>query len=277
MSYFARYTNGEYETVWEEMFYEASEKGARRTFQEDVFAVACETMKRVRVNLEMLIQRLSEEGYTFGYDWAETLIESERQRIEEYKRPGYLAELGIPEDAWQDMLIPEVPQWIEDQPSTIIDPLGDIESRITMIEQQKGFLPISLKAWYEVVGSVNFVGIPPLAWISDNHIRRFASRLDPLRIDPFIDKHFDSCLQQGIVHISPDEHEKYYSSGGGIYSTKTRQSVGVDFVLEGCWLQIRFVDYLRLAISWGGFPGMGRIAHRPHQDITFLTNDLLLF
>ena len=47
-----------------------------------------------------------------------------------------------------------------------------------------------------------------------------------------------------------------------------------DFSIKGGWLHTSFIDYLRLAFSWGGFPGMGRLAKRPYQDIVYLITDL---
>ncbi len=67
MSYLERYTNGEYEQVWDELFHLGM--GIRHEdFYPDALAVARETMRRVRQNIELLINRLVQIGFIFGYD-----------------------------------------------------------------------------------------------------------------------------------------------------------------------------------------------------------------
>src|SRR5690348_10308173 len=66
--YLERYLAGAHEQVWDEL----TALGAvvrQESLYRDALAVARETMRRVRHNIETLIPRLSAVGYTFGYEW----------------------------------------------------------------------------------------------------------------------------------------------------------------------------------------------------------------
>ncbi len=71
-SFLERYLAGEHEQVWDELtalgeaVYEAS-------LYEEARAVACETMRRARHNIEHLIPRLVALGYQFGYGWIQPM------------------------------------------------------------------------------------------------------------------------------------------------------------------------------------------------------------
>ncbi len=67
MTYLERYTNGEYEPVWNEL--QALGPAVRQEpVYSDALAVARETMGRARQTIEELIQRLIRIGFVFGYD-----------------------------------------------------------------------------------------------------------------------------------------------------------------------------------------------------------------
>ncbi len=62
---------------------------------------------------------------------------------------------------------------------------------------------------------------------------------------------------------------------GQSYSIKL-PAVGMDALLENEPHGLSFVDYLRLTLQWGGFPGFESIGQRP-KEIEFLTQELLPF
>src|SRR6266849_6050327 len=68
--YLERYLAGEYELVWDELVALGAEVREEPLYS-DALAVARETMRRVRKNLEMLIPRLVTIGYQFGYGWVQ--------------------------------------------------------------------------------------------------------------------------------------------------------------------------------------------------------------
>ncbi len=45
----------------------------------------------------------------------------------------------------------------------------------------------------------------------------------------------------------------------------------------GDWHKTSFVNYLRIAFRWGGFPGWERYPERPQKELAYLTDGLLAF
>jgi hypothetical protein len=66
-----RYMHGECEQVWEELVALGDHVRAEESLHADALAVARETMRRARANIEVLISRLQRLGYVFGYDWVD--------------------------------------------------------------------------------------------------------------------------------------------------------------------------------------------------------------
>ena len=63
-TYLERYTNGEWAEVWADLVALGAKVSQKRVLP-DAEAVADETMRRARHNLEVLIPRLAEAGYSF--------------------------------------------------------------------------------------------------------------------------------------------------------------------------------------------------------------------
>ncbi len=77
-----RYRQGDCVQVWEELY--AFGPAVRQgDVYPDAEAVALETMRRVCHNIEVVIPRLEELGYEFGYAW----MKQERFRVEVYPSP----------------------------------------------------------------------------------------------------------------------------------------------------------------------------------------------
>ena len=121
----------------------------------DALAVARETMRRARHNIATLLPRLTEHGYRFGYAW-------------------------ILEDALSDA---DERAWAEAQPPVLSPPASDVTARIAELEVVAGVLPLSLRAFYEEVGGVNFVG----DWPETAYDWRVEQALDPLRVESLED------------------------------------------------------------------------------------------
>jgi hypothetical protein len=175
MSYLERYTNGEYEPVWDELQVLGSAVRQEPLYS-DALAVARETMRRTRQTIEELIQRLIRIGFVFGYDhhlmrlvsrdpgysyrWA-TYVEVLAWVREQppFLLPANLMEeelandlnyvLDFDEDAFRR-------EWRADpmKPPVMPDYLGELE-------RDFGPVPLSIRAWYEEVGAVNFYGYHP--------------------------------------------------------------------------------------------------------------------
>jgi hypothetical protein len=130
-TYLERYLAGEEEPVWEVL--QAQGDSVRvEPLHTDALAVARETMGRARYNIELLVSRLTTLGYRFGYDW-----------WEEFDPDGY--------DALE----------VAEHPPIFAPPKPDVSRRIAELEALVGPVPLSLRAWYERIGAVNFVGVFP--------------------------------------------------------------------------------------------------------------------
>ncbi len=228
MTYLERYLNGEYEQVWNELA-GLGPRVRQKTNYAQAQAVAVETMRRVRRNCEKLVARLDAAGYQFG--------------VYPDGTSGYYTE---------GALVP---------PSTTL--AEDIEA----LEEQFGKLPLSLVAFWQEVGSVDFVGRHP-SW--------------PNSLDPLVVYSSESVLAELEMMegeqdesdeiqatLAPDDLHKDNVSGGEPYAAALPNK-SADFHLLNERHNLLFVSYLRLAIlRWGGFPGLdGRgIAFEPLANL----------
>jgi hypothetical protein len=144
------------------------------------------------------------------------------------------------------------------------------------IEETTGTpLPVSLRAFWEAVGGINFVwdyksGDPP-----DLGVDLPIDEMDPLCVDaPEVVTHvFDMWEEQrsGIdpelvdpfhLDLAPDYLHKANTSGGGPYGIEL-PFLGADPIFANEAHELPFVDYLRLCFRWAGFPRLERHADRP--------------
>jgi len=249
-TYLERYLHGEHEQVWAELV-ALGELATAGPLATDAGAVARETMRHVRSNVDLLIPRLRDLGYAFGHGWASARGILTAQGATELDRDE--PPLSPPED-------------------DLVEVLGELEHRA-------GTLPLPVRTFYEVVGGCNFVGAhPDPAWKSD--------RLDPLevlsaravlRLDD--ENHWsDGRRDDGTCElpIAPDEYFKYLYSGGGPYAIPLQvHGLVADAPLLYEWHHTSFVEYLRICFHWGGFPGWQRLTAAPEPTLTLLTEGLL--
>jgi hypothetical protein len=263
LSHLARYQAGEHEQVWAELT--ALGVAVREPpLYDDAWSVAQETMRRVRHNIEILIPRLEALGYTFGYDWYGPNFPK-----------GLMAPLFSP-------------------------PMPNITKSIAEIERTAGTLPLSLRAFYEVVGGVNFVGAPPAAWERWGHIPDGLDALYVLPAEVALDggilpweEEFgdadgepeDDLIEDDasdihaylaapaepndcwLIEIAPDEYLKYNCGGGGAYQLAL-PAIGADARLLRERHRTTFVSYLRHCFRWGGLPKLEAVADIPDAAST---------
>lgn len=136
-----RYLHGECEQVWDELV-ALGAKIRKEPLYSDALAVARETIQRTRCNIEKLIPRLERLGYRFAYSWME--------RFEA--------------------------DWRQKQPPVIGQPIDSFQEKIAHLESTGEILPLSLRAFYEIVGAVNFVGEP----LSDSELVYVKGGLVPI-------------------------------------------------------------------------------------------------
>lgn len=175
------------------------------------------------------------------------------------------------------------------------------QDMLAELEALLGTLPLSVLAWYEDVGGVNFVGdhpdwrallpesasTPPMA---ETEYRNPMHVLDPLFIYPLDEARLarmrawersDQASHARQAHypltLAPGEWMKYLDSsgiGGSYVLQMMLPAVAADAPCVAPSNQM-FVAYLRECFRWGGFRGWGKLEKRPEHDLAFLTRDLL--
>lgn len=338
-SFLERYERGEHEQVWEELLALGAAVREEPLYA-DALAVARETMRRARHNIEVLIPRLVRVGYQFGYGWVQPYV---RERLAQPYRAnhdpatgkyahGVVAEPTTAErfTAERRLAYEERREQAEAQLPLFV-PATDREERITQLEQMLaeapdaqsssmgliahwrslqaelreqpnahelvseleavlGTLPLSLRAWYEVVGGVNFVG-DHLGWrallpesttdypINADDYLNPMHVLDPLFVLP-LDKtrvaHYRKWAKAqsagNYLTLAEDEYGKYLDGTRYYYGIRV-PNAAVDATFSH--YDHTFTSYLRHCFRWGGFPGWAKLAQRPEEDLAYLTHELL--
>lgn len=155
-------------------------------------------------------------------------------------------------------------------------PAAEDQEVFRQIEKITGAtLPLSLRAFWEVVGGINFVW----NYQSDDDCPDFGlslpmDELDPLCIDPpeSATAQFEEWEDQraGVdaelwdpieLSLAPDYLHKANISGGAPYAIEL-PFLGADPIFANEAHQLPFVDYLRLCFRWAGFPGLAEYADR---------------
>lgn len=255
-----RYLRGECKQVWDELL-TCGEEIRREPLFTDASAVAHETMRRVRYNIEILIPRLRSLGYEFGEFSGQDPC------------PHWTQAASSPEES--STFLPFVP------------PHPEIQQLLEQLEQAMGPLPLSLHAFYLEVGGVNFLGI-------DSTSQRLISlgEVDPLYIDPLIPDALSYYLsdyayykaspgnrggQSFEIPLAPDFYHKYNTSGDGPYCM-TVPNAHIDGLFLYEWHNTTFVDYLRVCFLSGGLPPSKywtQTSREATEVLTYLQQDLL--
>ncbi|HEX6316774.1 MAG TPA: hypothetical protein VFZ73_18010 [Gemmatimonadaceae bacterium] len=222
-----RYQAGECRPVWQELV-SLGASVREDPVAPDALAVAYETMRRVDDNVRSLVMRLSQMGYRFTTG----------------RQPGWSL-AGIFRKTENAHARAHVP------------PPADAARRVAEFEKEYGTLPLSLRAFHEVVGEVNLSGTHRVLDPSDHPVAP-----DPLLVyglDEGIVEFDDDDAEDdegapSAVTIAPDDLHKAGTSGGDPYQMAIPDA-RADGELLNERHQLFFVDYLRLAFQYGGFPG----------------------
>jgi hypothetical protein len=275
MPFFERYSSGECEKAWEELV--ALGPAVREDpYAADALAVACETMQRVDANVRTVTARLRKMNYAFkghgdrreesdaGLD--PIRIQGMSPQVQDLVKQiqqarGKIAEKGKrePRDQKVRAHVPPVPL---------------VRKQISRLEKLAGALPLSLRALYEIVGEVNWIGHHPSLSPPQGSICP-----DPLVVFAVGDA-LAQCEQmeddERYIPIAPDDLHKAGASGGEAYGISVP-----DLRADGELLyerhELLFVDYLRLVFRFGGFPGYGGISEGVPAEIEILREGLLAF
>jgi hypothetical protein len=152
-------------------------------------------------------------------------------------------------------------------------PAPTVRKEIAGFEKQFGAMPLSLRAFYEVVGEVNLIGHHPILDPENN-----AVATDPLVVYAFDEgavEYDDDEDTPSAITIAPDDLHKANTSGGAPYEMAV-PDLRADAAVLNERHDLFFVDYLRLCFRFGGFPGYEGQADVPSVLAT-LGADLLAF
>jgi hypothetical protein len=237
-----RYRRGEHEAVWRELrVHEAIDADCRA----EALAVAAETMARVARCADLLATRLASRGWT----------------------------------AFTGRL-----RWLPD--------IGDSNIMANLERFTSAPLPPALRAFWEKVGGVDFVWnyknnqtspdlgpdlpmveMDPLCVSAPRDVTYLLAEWEERRsmVAPELD---DPCN----LDLAPDYLHKANISGGAPYGMELPY-LGADPVFVNEEHRLPFVDYLRIAVRWGGFPRLERHGHNAdvRKFVADMTKDVESF
>jgi hypothetical protein len=295
--YLERYQQGECVQVWKELA-AAGDAVRAEPLYSAARAVAQETMRRAKQNVDLLVMRLRAIGYEFQFP--EDVIQP--------PSPGLLADL----DAF---------------------------------EREVGPVPLSLRAWVEVVGSVNLMGsYPRLSYYYDSSAnplfamrgedgevetldldsmlqgtssdylppelsnafgklrgmfqalqdmqggerpeRKAIAEEDQVESDPLVFEPMEIAVEvyeewqdyeddPFIATLAPDIFHKANVSGGDGIGMVLPNAAADAPLLNTEWGALTFVEYLRLSFEWAGFPGLQEYDRRDEALLSALKEGLL--
>lgn len=154
-------------------------------------------------------------------------------------------------------------------------PRAEDRELMRQVEEATGApLPVSLRAFWGVVGGINFVWDYESGDAPDLGVDLPIDEMDPLCVDPpeAVPHLLEEWEEQrsGIdpeladpfnLDLAPDYLHKANISGGGPYGIEL-PFLGADPVFANEEHELPFVDYLRLCFRWAGFPRLERHADR---------------
>lgn len=148
---------------------------------------------------------------------------------------------------------------------------------VSWLDHRAGSLPLSLRAWYEIGGGVDFMGgHPDWGSVEADPLVIFPVELAAQEFQDWRQWHEEEGTAAGAfaVTVAPDGRGKAGATDGDAYRILL-PNAAVDAPLIGERHATTFVAYLRLCFRWGGFPGLARAAAPPHAHLAYLTRDLL--
>lgn len=226
-----RYCAGEFEQVWREIRAHAR---LEEDFREEVVEIADATMRRVAQNADLLSERLQAVG------WKALPFQHAALRT------------------------PPTP---EDQV---------IFARVAEISGAP--IPPTLFAFWRMVGGINWVwdyeseiGPPDIGFDLPLEEHDALCVFPPALVAYLFDEWTDQMKLAGTdrehrlrIDLAPDYWHKANISGGSAYCIEVPFS-GADPTFADERHGLPFLDYLRLAFRWGGFPGLER--HSARHDV----------
>lgn len=306
VDYLERYRAGEHVQVWQELV----DLGAairEEPLASAARAVAEEMLQRARHNVDLIDQRLRSLGFRFMSEHPEegarqtiqiaheNLRQLERLLKEQPNPPDPLIQPVV--DMVRNRPLADMVRAIEEQQSQIspqaggwFPPTPDLSADVAELDSTICPLPLVLRVWFEVVGSVNLMGDHPRL---SCYYRDEGPPSDPLVVEYGGDWLRDSIANENYLdedgesddeaapmyefEIAPDACHKANMSGGGpTYFRVPNMAFDAPLVSDDEWDGMYFIAYLRVCFERGGFPGLdATAAAAAREELARLTEGLL--
>jgi hypothetical protein len=228
MTFYDRYINGQTEQVYQDI-YALGQEAFLPTNLPDIEKVLTETFERVAYNLDIIYNELKLINYLFMTE------------------PTYNFEKPLHKP------LPDTNILLEQLDSAV---------------KTFGFVPLSLKFFYKIVGGVNFV------WDYDTNENFIWNMADPLQIaslDAVVETVTDEWWQEDIqqyvedenfgtafLDLAADDLHKDNVSGGQAYAIQITNQPCIDSNFLNEPNNTTFVNYLRICFDNCGFPAITR-------------------
>lgn len=226
MTLYARYINGQTEQVYKDI-YTLGQDAFLPTNLPDIEKVLTETFERVAYNLDIIYSELKHINYLFKSE----------------------------------------PKYNFERP--LHKPLSNTNILLEKLDNAVrpfGFVPLSLKIFYKIVGGVNFV------WDYETNGDFMWEMADPIQItslDAVVQEVTDEWWQEYILPYIDDENfgnaflnlaadylHKDNISGGQAYAIQITNEPSIDSNFMNEPNGTTFINYLRICFEYCGFPGL---------------------
>jgi len=209
-------------------------------------------------------KQVYQDIYALGQDAfvPDNFLHIEKVLIQTFQRVSYNLEIIYSELKSIDYLFISKFEYNFQQP--LIKPLANTEKLLTKLEnavQPFGFLPLSLKMFYRIVGACNF------GWdyiTNKNYLWQFADPIQIVSLDDLVEEvtnedylnELKECYElDGFVslELSADYFHKDNTSGGAPYSLKLTEIESIDGQFLNEEHDTTFINYLRICLYNCGF------------------------
>jgi hypothetical protein len=229
MKFFDRYINGEDGRAVYTDIHSLGKDAFTVAHFEDIQNVLIETFNRVAFNLNVIFSELKKLNYAFKSEFQCNL----------------------------------------DRP--LLAPLPNTHKLLIELEEAVkdfGYIPLSLRLFYEIVGSVDF------GWDYENKPELLWSCADPLQINSLddlvsyvADGDWATYMEEGLdtgdsldayLEVAADYLHKDNISGGPPYSIQITREPSIDSLFLNEGNETTFIGYLRICMENCGFPGIAK-------------------
>ena len=217
------------------------------------------------------IERLGEEAFSPSY-----YPEVEKVLIETFQRVRFNLEIIYKELKNIDYVF-----WTDKtgNDEALLKPFSNTDELLDILEQNIepfGKLPVSLKMFYQIVGSCNF------AWNYQDDPNILWEMADPIQIAPLTDcvsevndQYWLETMEEYIqdddfgfayLDLSADDLHKDNISGGAPYALQLNKGKSIDGKFLNEPNDTTFINYLRICFESCGFPGMSYADNKIFQE-----------